>query len=80
MKSKNPGRGEGDEEEGDEEEGEGGKGPAAAMVAADSSALALVRIGSYIMHEKNNGKIGSLFAILPAQKSRFYSEPTQWVS
>lgn len=44
MKSKNTGRGEGDEEEG-EEEGEEGKGPAAATVAADSSALALVRIG-----------------------------------
>lgn len=44
MKSKNTGRGEGDEEEGDEEEGEDGKGPAAATVAADSSALALVRI------------------------------------
>lgn len=43
MKSKNTGRGEGDEEEGDEEEGEDGKGPAAATVAADSSALALVR-------------------------------------
>ena len=42
MKSKNV-RGEGDEEEGDEEEGEGGKRPAA-TVAADSSALALVRI------------------------------------
>lgn len=44
MKSKNTGRGEGDEEEGDEEEGEDGRGPAAATVAADSSALALVRI------------------------------------
>lgn len=44
MKSKNTSRGEGDEEEGDEEEGEDGKGPAAATVAADSSALALVRI------------------------------------
>eukprot|EP00904_Undaria_pinnatifida_P005010 jgi/Undpi1/1639/HiC_scaffold_11.g05029.m1 len=51
MKSKNPGRGEGDEEEGDEEEGEGGKGPAAAMVAADSSALAL----GMLANEKSKG-------------------------
>lgn len=42
MKSKRTNRGEGDEEE--EKEEEEGKGPAVATTAADSSALAMVRI------------------------------------
>lgn len=44
MKSKRANRAEGDEEE--EEEEDEGKGPAAATTAADSSALAMVRIAA----------------------------------
>lgn len=45
MKSKRANRAEGDEEE---EEEEGGKGAAVATTAADSSALAMVRIGAFL--------------------------------
>lgn len=46
MKSKRTNRAEGDEEE--EEDDEEGKGPAVATTAADSSALAMVRIAAFM--------------------------------